>query len=295
MRVHIALAIVALGACKADTSLQATHPIPARPLSTASAAPAPAGASMVASDGVDGDAGRNDDEGASSDAGVAGSERLRADVRLRDLVVELSGMEDDRNRFMQFRLIPEDETFAVICVIHEGLRDGEYELRMPRALLVGEAYRLDFWVDHDGSGGYDAPPIDHAWRVEIPSRGEAALIRFEHNNRYVHIEDSPPVDDRPLILSAHGMYGYVEQLFDVQVTESLNGRLVGRQIREVPGDSFDVTVASVVHDGVAYRVDLFIDANANGAYDAEAEIGWRLESTATRNGLHIEFTADTRM
>jgi hypothetical protein len=290
--------MLALGGCKADTSVQGSEAIPAPRTSAAGGAASNAAAGSSVSNGAE-DAGRNngddDETHASADAGIGGDGRGKADVRLRDLVIQLSGMESERNQFVQFRVIPADETFAVICVIHEGLRQGTHELVMPRALLVGEDYRLDFWVDHDGSGGYDAPPTDHAWSLVIPSRGESAVVRFAYNDRYVHIEQSAPIDDQSLVLSAHGMYGYLGQLFDVQVTESANGRLVGRQIREVPGDSFDLTVASVIHEGVAYHVDLFVDDNADGEYDAATEPGWRLESVAIRSGLHIDFTADPAM
>ena len=38
------------------------------------------------------------------------------------------------------------------------------------------AYRVDFYVDVNDNGRYDAPPTDHAWRIDVPaSKGDRSV------------------------------------------------------------------------------------------------------------------------
>ena len=87
------------------------------------------------------------------------------------------------------------------------------------------------------------------------------------------------------------MYHYVHELFDVRVIDRAAGRLAGRQVREVPGDGFDLTVGAVVQPGVEYEVDISLDLDKSGDYTA-GDLGWRIISTATATGLHLPFSPD---
>jgi len=64
-----------------------------------------------------------------------------------------------------------------------------------------------------------------------------------------------------------------------------NGRLVGRQLREVPGDSFDVTVGSTTEEGVEYEVVVAVDADGDGMFQSPADPSWHVIGTADENGL----------
>jgi hypothetical protein len=240
-------------------------------------------------DDVDVDAGgaaiAQDDAGVAEDAAAA-----PADGSLRSLSIRLSGMEEDVGRFMQFRVIHGQDEWAVMAVIHEGLPTGTYRFDLPRSLLAGEAYRLDFWVDHDGSGGYNRPPVDRAWSLPLPAGNDDVVIDFARNEDYVDIESMAPVHVSSLILSSRDMAMYAPRLFDVRVIESASGRLAGRQVREVPGDMFDLTVGSVVQPGLQYQVDISIDENNDGSYTAGVDPGWRLMAVATDTGLRLDFT-----
>ena len=55
-------------------------------------------------------------------------------------------------------------------------------------LEAGVAYLLDVYADLNGNGTYDAPPVDHAWRVEIPAFEASQQIAFVHNTAFTDIE-----------------------------------------------------------------------------------------------------------
>jgi hypothetical protein len=210
---------------------------------------------------------------------------------VRSLHVRLTGMEDDLNRFSQFRVVTTAGEFFVMFVIHEGIPTADYEFDLPGALLVDQAYRLDFFIDHDNSGGYNPPPTDHAWSVEIPAGdGDVSLVHA-FNTNFTDIEQIAPSMVRSLILSSSNMYTYLNELFDVRVTDLAAGRLAGRQVREVPGGSFDLTVGAVVQPGVEYQVDISLDLDKSGDY-TPGDLGWRIVSTATATGLHLDFSPD---
>jgi hypothetical protein len=209
----------------------------------------------------------------------------------RSLHVHLTGMDDDLNRFSQFRVVTTAGQFFVMFVIHEGIPTADYEFNLPAALFVDQAYRLDFFIDHNNSGGYNAPPADHAWSIPIPAGAGDVSLEVPYNTHFTDIEQIAPSMVRSLILSSSNMYHYVHELFDVRVIDRAAGRLAGRQVREVPGDSFDLTVGAVVQPGVEYEVDVSLDLDKSGDY-TPGDLGWRIISTATPTGLHLPFSAD---
>lgn len=61
-------------------------------------------------------------------------------------------------------------------------------------LRIGESYRIDFYSDMNGNGRYDAPPTDHAWRVEVPEVQGDTEFAFVHNVEFTDIAWPPSLD-----------------------------------------------------------------------------------------------------
>lgn len=229
------------------------------------------------------------DAGTTADAGPtrvdAGSTR---DGALRRLSLHMTGMEDDLRHFAQFRVANAQREFHIMFVIHEGLTSGTYAWDLPNALVPGEAYTLDFFVDHDestGPGFFDSPPRDHAWSIAIPAGEGDVDIDFAYNEEFVDIEDIAPTPFRSTYLTSSGMEAYRGLLYDVRLIERSTGRLVGRQLREIPGDSFELTVGSTTREGVEYQIDVAVDADNSGDYNYPTDPSWRLLATGTDSGL----------
>lgn len=51
----------------------------------------------------------------------------------------------------------------------------------------GGSYTVDFYADHNGNGVYDAPPADHAWRLETGETTGDADLEFSHNVSFTDI------------------------------------------------------------------------------------------------------------
>ena len=61
-------------------------------------------------------------------------------------------------------------------------------------LELGASYRIDVYGDVDGSGSYDAPPADHAWRLEFAEIAETESMTFVHNTDFTGIAWPPEID-----------------------------------------------------------------------------------------------------
>lgn len=59
---------------------------------------------------------------------------------------------------------------------------------MTTGLGLGADYYIDFYADHNGNGMYDAPPVDHAWRLELSSVDGDSELDFTHNTDFTDIE-----------------------------------------------------------------------------------------------------------
>jgi hypothetical protein len=49
-------------------------------------------------------------------------------------------------------------------------------------------YNIDFYADHNANGTYDAPPVDHAWRMTFNSSTGDQISGFNHNTNFTDIQ-----------------------------------------------------------------------------------------------------------
>ena len=53
---------------------------------------------------------------------------------------------------------------------------------------LNKDYNIDFYADHNGNGSYNAPPVDHAWRLTFNSSIGDVTSVFSHNASFVDIQ-----------------------------------------------------------------------------------------------------------
>ncbi|GMQ81604.1 MAG: hypothetical protein BMS9Abin05_1036 [Rhodothermia bacterium] len=61
-------------------------------------------------------------------------------------------------------------------------------------LLKDHNYDIDFYADRNGNGAYDAPPVDHAWRVELTPAMGSDVVPFAHNINFTDIDWPPQIN-----------------------------------------------------------------------------------------------------
>jgi plastocyanin len=151
----------------------------------------------------------------------------------------------------------------------------------------GSSYKVDFWADHNGNGMYDAPPTDHAWRLELDDVEGDATLMFAHNTDFTDI-----MWRNLLTLEFSGMNPHIGQDFWLAVVDKNSEIEVGRIYATAEID-FSLQVAGIV-PGSSYNVDFWADHNGNGMYDAPpTDHAWRLELDNVEGDTTLMFAHNT--
>jgi plastocyanin len=152
---------------------------------------------------------------------------------------------------------------------------------------LGKSYNIDFFADHNGNGQYDAPPADHAWRLELNSvMGDTTLV-FQHNTSFTDI-----MWKNKLTVHFMGMNPHIGQNLHLAVIDKNSGMEVQR-VTTVATVDFMVDVYGI-ENGMSYNVDFYADHNRNGMYDAPpADHAWRLELNDVMGDTTLNFQHNT--
>jgi predicted lipoprotein with Yx(FWY)xxD motif/plastocyanin len=71
-------------------------------------------------------------------------------------------------------------------VVVAQIENADFDVRS-YVLEPGKSYMVDFYADFNGNGKYDAPPVDHAWRIETGETAGDLDIDFMHNTNFTDI------------------------------------------------------------------------------------------------------------
>lgn len=154
-------------------------------------------------------------------------------------------------------------------------------------------HRLDMFADFNSNGVYDAPPVDHAWRVSVPDNG---VVTFARNSGFTDIIDTlvtPPGDIFRLNLS--GFDPHLGQKFEMRVIDPATGRTVGLyRLGALNLPNRSMRLDGIIVNGVDYQIDFYADVNGNNRYDPPPiDNAWRVLATGDASGLTLVFPLDS--
>lgn len=173
------------------------------------------------------------------------------------------------------------ELLRMVRVIEES-----FTIEVP-GIEAGNDYRVEFFADHNGNGGYDDPPTDHAWRYDLDAVSEDEVLDFAHNTEFQDIDW-----DHRVILNLEGMSPHVGQEIYFALIDALSGEVIDRE-SETVSESFTVELSKDM-PARPYHLDFFSDHNGNGHYDAPpTDHAWRLELTASLGDDTVDFVHNT--
>lgn len=109
-----------------------------------------------------------------------------------DVTVSMTGMSPHVGQHLALRIVHVETGTEVARAHVESISATSFDVWIPEAVVAGEIYHVDFYVDFNMNGRYDAPPADHAWRRVLQPSGPVALD-FEHDANFTDI-DFPPHD-----------------------------------------------------------------------------------------------------
>ncbi len=151
----------------------------------------------------------------------------------------------------------------------------------------GMSYTIDFFADHNQNGMYDAPPTDHAWRLELDDVMGDTTLNFAHNTDFTDI-----MWQNRLTVNFTGMNPHVGQDLWLAVTDKSSEMEVDR-VKTTAEVDFMVHVYGI-ENGMSYTIDFFADHNQNGMYDAPpTDHAWRLELDDVMGDTTLNFAHNT--
>ena len=109
------------------------------------------------------------------------------------LALRFEDMGPHIGQLLGLRVVDADTGVEIARMSLPEVPAASFELEIG-GLEIGGSIRLDFYADANGNGVYDAPPADHAWRVELPGVQGDGMLSFAHNTDFTNIEWPPYID-----------------------------------------------------------------------------------------------------
>jgi hypothetical protein len=231
--------------------------------------------------------------------------------------LQLVAMKPHLGHLLEYRIVDASNYVQSRGVIG-AMTSEDAEIVVQRAIPRGNGpYRLDFFADVNHSGGFDGlgsvVSNDHAWRVEplVPNPDELraddiVTVTFLHSTSFTNIDHYPsgtpnPAHDTELgaRVRIDGLGTFAGKTVEMRVVDKRTRHVVGlyRTMR-AEGPVLDAVVPGCVDIETEYDVDVWADANGNGAYDSPesgVDRGFRVTATSTDKGLdaHIDLASAT--
>ncbi len=177
--------------------------------------------------------------------------------------LQITGMTPHLNKKFELRVVDKSNRKEVFRYKDESIANADFNVQLQN-IQAGHSYWIDFYSDHNGNGKYDAPPVDHAWRLELNNTAGGEIIPFAHNTNFTDIKWK-----YLLTINFTGMTPYIGQLMEIRVEDDSTKTEVGRtRIENVESDNFTLEMPFLLNGRKNYRIQFYADFNKNGLYDA---------------------------
>ena len=206
------------------------------------------------------------------------------DDEMKVLTVNFSGMNPHIGQTLWLSVIDKDSGKEIERKMETIAVDFSMQIS---GLEMNHSYNVDFFADHNKNGVYDAPPTDHAWRMELNDVMGNTTLTFQHNTNFTDI-----MWKNKLTVHFMGMNPHVGQTLQLAVSDKTSGMEIQR-VSVTAAVDFMVDVYGI-ENGMSYNVDFFADHNKNGVYDAPpADHAWRMELNDVMGDTMLTFQHNT--
>lgn len=106
------------------------------------------------------------------------------------LKVRYANMNPHVGQLFQLYLYDLTDAAYVDTITINPIPNGDFNVES-EMIIDGHSYNIDFFADHNGSVTYDAPPLDHAWRIQLMDVIGDTIINFVHNTTFTDIFEQP--------------------------------------------------------------------------------------------------------
>jgi hypothetical protein len=187
------------------------------------------------------------------------------------LTVDFMNMDPHVGQLFEIRVVDKSDGHEVGRLKIDNVPKPDFFVLFP-VIKVGSSYMVDFFADLNGNKKYDAPSVDHAWRLNLDDAMGDTTLMFSHNTTFTDIKWN-----YMLTIMFMDMNPHVGQMFDLNVYNSSdNSKIGGFKLDSVPAPEFMAKIPGIM-SGESYRIDFYADLNKNGMYDAPpTDHAWRL-------------------
>jgi Secretion system C-terminal sorting domain len=205
-----------------------------------------------------------------------------------NLVINFTSMSPHINQTLYLR-VEDKGTMKEVGRTSEQILSSAFSITLP-VLEVAHSYFVDFFADFNSNGLYDAPPTDHAWRLELNNAKTGGdTLNFTHNTNFTDIA-------WPYVLTVNfsGMTPHIGQLLELKVQDNNTNEEVGRiKVPSIPSADFQVQVVGLKLN-TQYKVQFYADLNKNGIYDSPpTDHAWEISFTNPSGDTTVDFTHNT--
>lgn len=217
-----------------------------------------------------------------------GSNSTGPSDNLKDLTINLNNMTPNVGQKITIRVLTPDNVVQAVAVL-DVLESANATVRIPN-ILEDSTYHIDMYADVNDNNSYDPPPVDDAWRIDVPSSG---VVNFTYSSNATDI-DIPAWADRGQLFTMNFL-NFIDQVgktMELRVIEGTENRTVGvYRFDAMPNIAFSLYIPGIILDGESYHIDFYIDMNVNDQYDPPPEDeAWSLPANGGAAGLTLTFT-----
>lgn len=207
--------------------------------------------------------------------------------QLENVTINFSNMSPHLNQNLYLRII-DKSTLRETGRTSAQISSANFSLTIS-AVETGKSYYVDFFSDHNGNGLYDAPPVDHAWRLNLNNALGNDTLNFSHNTSFTDIKWQ-----YVLTVNFSGMTPHIGRMLELKLENSTGEKEIGRiKIPSINTSAFPVQIVGLSEPG-DYSVEFYADHNGNGLYDAPpVDHAWKLSFNYTSGNVDLTFTHST--
>jgi hypothetical protein len=207
---------------------------------------------------------------------------------LKKLTIQFTGMTPHVGQQLEIRVIDKLNGMEVGREEVSAIPSAEFSTDLT-VLLTDHSYYVDMYADFNGNSLYDAPPADHAWRIDVNDVSGATTVNFSHNTEFVDIDWKYLLTVRFKDMTPH-----VGQLMELRVVDSQSGKEVGRKrMEQISEADFDVDVPGIELNK-NYHVDFYADLSKNYLYDPPGtDHAWRETVLTDKGDTRVDFSHNT--
>lgn len=204
-----------------------------------------------------------------------------------NVTIHFTGMGPHLNQNLYLRVIDKG-TMKETGRIVQQITTVDFDIVLD-AVIAGRSYFIDFFSDHNSNGLYDAPSVDHTWRLELNNAVGNDELNFAHNTNFTDIKWV-----YVLTVNFTGMTPHVGQLLELRVENNNTNKEVDRiKVASIPSANFDVQIVGL-ELGPEYKIEFYSDHNGNGLYDAPpTDHAWSINFTNITGDFTQAFSHNT--